>query len=290
MLFTVIKPMLPVQCKAPFDSEEHIFEPKIDGIRALLHADFVLGRLEIYTRHGTCCTGQFPEFQGLTLPARDVIIDGELTVFTGGQPDFARVMRRFACAAEKARKLACEAPATLVAFDVLYLDGEPVTGLPLVERKRLLHRLGKPPLVVENLFVEGAGTLLFEKIVERGLEGVVAKPKRSLYLPGRRGLWQKIKNYQSGEMDVIGYIPRTGQLLLAQNGVPVARAFGLTPKDRAAIACLLPEIAIREEGGVVYVRHGVKCNVKYTFGPQGIRECVFDGWITPQAGGGLQRR
>ncbi|MEW5761974.1 MAG: hypothetical protein AB1776_02105 [Bacillota bacterium] len=112
--------MLPVQCKVPFDSEEHLFEPKIDGIRALLHADFASGKIEIYTRHGTRCTGQFPEFQGLTLPARDVIIDGELTVFTGDQPDFARVMRRFACAAEKPKKLACEAPATLVAFDVLY--------------------------------------------------------------------------------------------------------------------------------------------------------------------------
>jgi len=128
--------------------------------------------------------------------------------------------------------------------------------------------------------VEDAGTLLFEKIVERGLEGIVAKPKRSSYLPGRRGLWQKIKNYQYGQMDVMGYIPKTGQLLLAQNGVPMARAFGLTPKDRAAITRLLPEIAIQEKGGVVYVRQGIKCNVKYTVGPEGVRECVFEGWLT----------
>ena len=81
----------------------------------------------------------------------------------------------------------------LVVFDVLAIDGREVTRRPYWERRQLL----------EDLALEGDywsttpsyldGAVLWEKICELGLEGVVAKKRSGHYLPGRRG-WIKTKN------------------------------------------------------------------------------------------------
>jgi len=85
-------------------------------------------------------------------------------------------------------------PVTFMAFDVLALNGEPTLRVPYVERHALLEEilLGDAN-GVEVLESFDDGQALGDAVVERGLEGVVAKREREPYRPGGR-LWVKTKN------------------------------------------------------------------------------------------------
>jgi ATP-dependent DNA ligase len=283
MLFTKIKPMLALKGETPFDDDQYIFELKADGIRLILHAEFGPGRVELYTKTGNRITDRFPEFCSLTLPGvNNIILDGELVILNNNRPDFTKVMRRFSANPDRAVRQSGQLPATMVVFDILQLNGQNLTGLPLLKRKNLLEEtMADGPLLTKNIYINGQGTLLFNQVFNRRLEGIIAKPKDSLYYPGRRKLWQKIKNYYYRNVDVLGYSPGTGQLLVGENGKPLARVLGLRPVDRAAIARLLPQIGIGQKGDTVYIdiEEGISCRVKYTVGAvDNIRECVFDRW------------
>ena len=81
-----------------------------------------------------------------------------------------------------------------MAFDVLELDGEPTMRLPYSERHALLEEivLGAPAGVEVVASFED-GPALWDAVVARGLEGVVAKREGEAYRPGAR-LWVKTKN------------------------------------------------------------------------------------------------
>jgi ATP-dependent DNA ligase len=68
-------------------------------------------------------------------------------------------------------------------FDLLFLNGEDLRALPLIERKarlkRLLRRKRSPVLYVDH--IEARGRKFFEKVCELDLEGIVAKQRDSLY-------------------------------------------------------------------------------------------------------------
>jgi ATP-dependent DNA ligase len=268
MLFTRIKPMLAIKGEDPFDDDRYIFELKADGIRLMLHADFTADRMKLFTKTGNCITARFPEFSSVCLPGVDnIILDGELVIINNGRPDFTRVMRRLSanpgCSGELARQL----PATMVVFDILQLNGRRLTGLRLLERKRLLaETIPDGLLLVKNFYMEGQGIALFNQVVERRLEGIIAKPKTSLYYPGQRKHWQKIKNYYSREVDVLGYAPSTGRLLVGEDGRPLAQVLGMRPVDRSAIVRLLPEIRTVQKGETVFIQPGIRCRIKHTVG------------------------
>jgi bifunctional non-homologous end joining protein LigD len=90
---------------------------------------------------------------------------------------------------------ASEVPVTFIAFDLLHLDGQDLTGQTLVERKRLLddlHLVG--PAWATNGWYPGDGEELFQICAELGHEGVVAKRLDAPYLAGRRvRTWLKRK-------------------------------------------------------------------------------------------------
>jgi bifunctional non-homologous end joining protein LigD len=87
-------------------------------------------------------------------------------------------------------------PFCFYAFDLLWLDGRDLRGLPLSERKALLRKLlpRKPHAVVYVQHVT-SGTDLFRVICERDMEGVVAKQASARYTP-EATTWVKIKNRQ----------------------------------------------------------------------------------------------
>src|SRR6202007_398275 len=57
----------------------------------------------------------------------------------------------------------------------------------------------------------GGGEDVLAASVEQGLEGVVATPLISRYLPGRRGPWIKVKNVRHQEVVVGGWTPGKGR-------------------------------------------------------------------------------
>ncbi|HZD12266.1 MAG TPA: hypothetical protein VE177_01945, partial [Candidatus Binatus sp.] len=137
-----IRPMLSTPGE-PFDSDEYLFEPKWDGLRAILYVQN--GRLEIQNRNLRDVTQGFPELQQLsgTLDAKAVILDGEIVVLNKkGLPSFQFLQPRFGVTdTREAKTLAKTTPSTYVAFDLLHLNGKDVINHPVEERKRLLKSI-----------------------------------------------------------------------------------------------------------------------------------------------------
>src|SRR5204863_10081988 len=134
--------------------------------------------LRVRTRTGRQVSDSLPELIGLaeTLDGRSVILDGELVDCPDGSVDFFALAPRMLHTGRMARWAASQVPVTFVAFDLLHLDGQDLTGHPLVERKRVLdelHLVG--PAWITNGWYPGDGGNLFTVCVELGYEGVVAK-------------------------------------------------------------------------------------------------------------------
>jgi len=92
-------------------------------------------------------------------------------------------------------------------FDILEKDGKPLTSLPLIERKKILNSsLKEGTHVLLSDFIEGKGEAYYQLILEKGLEGVVAKKKDSPYEEGlRTGAWLKIKLLKTCDCVIFGY-------------------------------------------------------------------------------------
>jgi bifunctional non-homologous end joining protein LigD len=101
--------------------------------------------------------------------------------------------------------------AMLYAFDLLYLNGEDIRGLPLIERKELLNRLitETPPSLHFRFseHVETDGEALLQHACALGLEGVVSKRRDMPYRSGRCTHWLKVKCAEEDEFVIAGYLP-----------------------------------------------------------------------------------
>jgi bifunctional non-homologous end joining protein LigD len=115
------------------------------------------------------------------------IFDGELVALDEhGKPSFPLICE---CVLQRHRKVAL----TYMVFDVLSVDGEPVTRLPYVQRRAILDdlNLNGPSWRIPDAFDDGEA--LWHAVCEHELEGVVAKKRTGRYLSGDRG-WIKTKN------------------------------------------------------------------------------------------------
>ena len=193
---------------AAFDSDQHLFEIKWDGIRALPFVE--AGALRILTRNGNDVTDHYHELTSLTRLPAGTVVDGEIIALEEGMPSFEAVLRtRGVRSGSKPR------PGTgYCIFDLLYLDYEHTMDLPLEERRKPLEELvglAADGSVIESKPVVGAGKALFAEASERDLEGVVAKRRDSVYQPGKRSdAWTKFKKRVYDHAVVLGYLPEEG--------------------------------------------------------------------------------
>jgi bifunctional non-homologous end joining protein LigD len=191
------------------------YEMKWDGVRA-----FVLvqpGEVRVTNRSGKDVTAGYPEFTELGRGLGDaaVLLDGEIVAIDeGGRPDFQLLQRRMHVRDPAAlRALAREVPVAFMAFDLLWFDGNLLTGLPYTERRAGLEalasgddRLQVPPATT------GDGEAALATSRELGLEGVVAKRVDSRYESGRRSsAWRKIKIVLGQELVIGGWTPGEGR-------------------------------------------------------------------------------
>jgi ATP-dependent DNA ligase len=84
-------------------------------------------------------------------------------------------------------------PVTLVAFDLLRVDGHDVTCNPGSQRRMLLDGVWGDSNCARLADVFEDGQTLFDAVVSYGLEGIVAKRHTGDYRSGYRG-WTKVKN------------------------------------------------------------------------------------------------
>ena len=200
-----IKPMLGRLARNAFDSRDHLFELKWDGMRALA---FIEGNsLKIFSRNGRDITTNFPELAELPshVKSAPVILDGEIVCLgEDNKPSFSRLQQRVHSKRIGIRRTH---PVTFVAFDLLYLNGSSVMNHPLVERKNILADTLEPTEFVQACeFVENDGTAFFQATCDLGLEGIMAKEKSGLYLPGKRSPhWLKVKRVRDSEFVIGGY-------------------------------------------------------------------------------------
>jgi bifunctional non-homologous end joining protein LigD len=192
-----------------FDDENYFFEPKWDGLRALLF--FRQGRIELQNRNLRDATGSYPELQKIkeSIRAKTAIIDGEVVILReDGIPDFGRLQARFGVDDSRhVDVLSKTTPVTYVAFDLLHVDGEDVIAYPLVARKsRLKAIVREGPYLLYGDHIEAGGTSFFEEATSRGFEGVIAKESKSQYHPGlRTDYWIKIKKINTIDCVVVGF-------------------------------------------------------------------------------------
>ncbi|SDP10236.1 DNA ligase-1 [Paenibacillus sp. yr247] len=265
-----LPPMLLEKVDAPFDSNDYIHEPKIDGIRLLL--SHTQGVTRLFTRHNNDYTIQYPEL--LSVPfTEDILVDGEVACVdpNSGAICFESIMERFSAKkTDKIRRLSEKLPANYIIFDILRYKGEDLRGLPLVKRKEILTDIVLPanPHISKIPYFDGAGIALFKQIRSQGWEGTVSKLKNSTYVGHRSSEWLKIINWtyidiyitgsRKGDFGWLASIPDSNGSMKPVGIIEL----GVTPKQRKAFYSVKDSLAAAEDDEYVYLRPELKAKVK----------------------------
>jgi bifunctional non-homologous end joining protein LigD len=238
-----MEPMLATLADAPLRDANLVYEPKYDGIRAIVTVTppakgEKTAKVAIASRLGNDKTEQFPEIVAAVAAwARKrrgvAVLDGEIVALDGaGKPlGFGSIQPRIHLQRGKdVARVAASQPVALYVFDLLRDGDAEVWKLPLVERRgRLEAALGaaakEGPLRLSRQ-VAGDGEALMAEAQAEGWEGLIAKDARSVYRPGKRTAdWRKLKLVKRQEFVVGGWTEprgsrsRFGALLL---GLPAA--------------------------------------------------------------------
>jgi DNA ligase-1 len=200
-LFNPLKPMLATPETSPEAiaqrlGEELWVEDKFDGIRAQAHVGD--GRVVLFSRDLKDVTVQFPEVvDALRQLPGSLILDGELLAYRSGAAlPFFELQKRLG-RKDLTEKVLASVPVALLAFDLLYQDGEPLLDHPFRERRARLEALPQlPSLHISSLRIVTPDLLdeQFNVAKARANEGLMVKDPDSTYAPGRRGMsWLKYK-------------------------------------------------------------------------------------------------
>jgi DNA ligase D-like protein (predicted ligase) len=192
--------MLAQTAKAPFDHKDWLYELKLDGVRCIAYLD---RDTKLRGRSGQDITYKFPELQNLhRQTSKPCILDGEIVCVS-----FSQIQRRIHKEKPLDIRIAQRLyPSFYFAFDILNLEGNSLMAEPLIKRKETLESTFSSGYQARLLgWQTGQGIALFNKVKEKGLEGIMAKHMYSLYLPGKRSHnWLKIKNFQESTFYVCG--------------------------------------------------------------------------------------
>ena len=290
-----VKPMLIGAEGEPFDSEDFLYELKLDGERCIAYLDN--DRTLLKNKRNVLMLPKVPELSEIH---RNVnvrcILDGELAVIKDGKPDFFEIQKRSMMSNPvKIDMAAKKYPACFTAFDILYYDDHQVMDLPLTERKELLQKAvqSENSRFAVSRYIEKNGISFYNLAEQQELEGIVAKRKDSKYYLDRRTKdWIKIKYLQDDDFVIMGYFPkensmnsiilgqyRTNELIykghvtLGVGGEPFKKIRAL---DK--IHCPFLEIPKGNENAV-WVVPKLVCTVKYMMKTEsgGLRQPVFKG-------------
>lgn len=255
-------------------------DDKYDGIRAQIHTDGE--QVRIYSRTLDDVSHRFPEIETAAFDLNHAaILDGEIVAYSDRILPFALLQTRLG-RKKISEKLLAEAPVAFFAFDLLYLDGEPLFELPLRQRLAKLRSIVRDSGIrmSDQSEIRDAAHVdeLFDAARARANEGLVVKDPTSIYTPGRRGKsWLKYKKalatldcvvtyaeYGHGKRrgvlsDVTFAVRRDGEL------VNIGKAYsGLTDAEIATMTEHFKKTTIERHGPVLRVT------------PQIVLEIAFD--------------
>src|SRR5438093_6098922 len=197
---TSLAPMHAELGEAPFNRADWMWEPKLDGYRALA---FISDKgVSLKSRRGL----ELAEFPRLSAElakqaVNAMVLDGELVAFgADGKPAFNAM-----------QNLQPNTPVVFYCFDLLHFAGINLRKAPYRDRRRWLAQCLLPSPLVQLVHASEGGKALHKAALESGLEGVVGKHKASVYEAGKRSSsWLKVKATQSGDFVVGGYTKGKG--------------------------------------------------------------------------------
>lgn len=203
----------------PLAARGHAYEPKHDGIRALVsivRPTHLAHPVRIYSRLGNDKTAQFPElareFARLGAHARlPLLIDGEIVAIERGKPaGFQRLQGRMHLTGEHdIRRATAAQEVSFVAFDLLREGDRDLRPLPFDDRRaRLVARMASfaSPLIGIIQSVNDDGRALHQQALDEGWEGLIVKDRAAPYVSGRRSpAWVKLKVVQQQEFVIGGW-------------------------------------------------------------------------------------
>lgn len=206
-----LSPMLASLASTPFSDEKWFFEPKLDGFRTLafLNED----KVRLQSRRGLNITEHYPTLAESLIrqPASRLVLDGEIIALDSKGKLCFQCLQGYLKSINRIKTSRAEPPSAIIyyVFDILYLDGYDLTGVPLKQRKKLLHAVlstNQDIRLVEHFAADGL--TVYRAAIENGLEGIIAKRQDSLYEAGKRSRnWLKIKEVTSDDF-VIGGLTR----------------------------------------------------------------------------------
>ena len=203
-----LAPMLAESGDAAFNRAGWMWEPKLDGYRALAFID--AGGVKLRSRKGIDLAATFPRLaaelgkQG----AHGMILDGELVAFdAGGKPSFAALQERAQLKTEREIAAADQnAPVAFCCFDLLYFAGIDLCEATYRDRRRYLAQCLMPSSLVQLVHASQDGLALQGAALANGFEGVIGKRMDSRYEAGRRSAsWLKVKPTRSADFVIGGY-------------------------------------------------------------------------------------
>jgi bifunctional non-homologous end joining protein LigD len=190
--------------------EDWLLERKFDGERCVARKS---GReVQLESRTGTNLTPTYPEVRAAVAAqrARRLLLDGEVVAFDGEQTSFGRLQQRLGVRAPSA-DLVSAYPVVYCVFDLLELDGEDLTGRPLLHRRARLERAVRPRdgLLLSDV-LSGDSKGRFAEACRAGWEGLIAKRGDAPYAHGRSRDWLKLKCAWEQELVIGGYTDPRG--------------------------------------------------------------------------------
>jgi len=214
--------MLATLAEPPLSGARLVYEPKYDGIRALIHVPPTRGRdrdpgVRVWSRLGNEKTSQFPSvvlaLERFAAKLRaPLLLDGEIVALDErGRPSgFQRLQGRIhVTGAQDVARLDRRQPVAFIAFDLLRDGDEDLRGLPLKDRRaRLVTRL--TPAASDTIRISeqaiADGHALEARARDEGWEGLIVKDAQSAYQSGRRSpAWRKRKMQRQQEFVVGGW-------------------------------------------------------------------------------------
>ncbi|MEV6342231.1 ATP-dependent DNA ligase [Actinoplanes sp. NPDC051851] len=211
MQLPLMPPVKPMLAKPVADIPPgQVYEPKWDGFRSIVFRDG--DEVEIGSRNEKPMTRYFPEVVAAVLanfPDR-AVIDGEVIVadIERNTLDFEALQQRIHPAASRVRLLSEQTPASFVAFDLLAVGDEDLTGLPFAQRRARLEQAlaaaGPPVHITPATSDPATARRWFEEFEGAGLDGLIAKDPGLLYQPDKR-VMSKIKHKRTADCVVAGY-------------------------------------------------------------------------------------
>lgn len=200
-------------------------EAKYDGFRLQVNKDG--SKINLFSRQSENVTHMFPEIvEGVKkqLKAKSAIIEGEALAVNEDTGEFFP----FQVTIQRKRKYgigekAKEFPLKLFVFDVMMLNGRNLMNEVFSKRRKLLEKIikkGEALELTESIITANPKEInsFFEKSIERGLEGIIAKDLNARYIAGARKFsWIKLKRSYKGELSdtvdavIIGYYKGRGK-------------------------------------------------------------------------------